>query len=512
LQAANRVIFNTGIVYARLIFSLLVGLVTTRIILNALGETDYGIYSLVAGVIGTLSFLNASMANASMRFMSHSLGSGDSELVKRTFNTSLIIHFFLGFVVVLIMEIGGLLMFKYWLNIPPDRLYDAKVIFHFMVITTFVSVISVPFDAVMNAHENFLAISLIAMFGISVGLGIAFYISYIDSNQLIIYGFLVLLNQIMIRIIKQVYSRINYVECKIRLKDYIDKVLIRNILSFASWSMLGVSSGIIITQSKSILLNMFFGVNLNAANGIANNLTSQLNNFSASMTQAINPQIMKSEGGGNRDQMIRLTTMAAKFSVFLFAIFSIPVFIETPYLLWLWLENVPDFVVIFTRLMILTMIIEKFTFPITTAISAIGRIKEITIVGLIAISLTIPIAYFLFKAGMPPQTIYLVGIFISLLSAGVRLYYGKKIAGINIGSFLKTVVLKSSVPIILAAGFTILPFLFLNESFIRLVLTTGISIVASVVLIRYIGLTKEEFLRLKGIVQSLLVKLKLKKK
>lgn len=308
----------------------------------------------------------------------------------------------------------------------------------------------------------------------------------------------------------QVYSRINYAECKIRLKDYIDKVLIRSILSFAGWNMLGVTSAIIITQTKSILLNMFFGVNLNAANGISDTLTSQLNGFSSSMTQAINPQIMKSEGGGNHDQMIRLTTMAAKFSFFLFAIFSIPVFIEAPYLLFLWLKNVPDFVVIFTRLMIITMMIEKFTFPIITAISAIGRIKEITIVGLLTISLTIPIAYFLFKMGLPPQTIYLVGIFISILSAGVRLYYGKKIAGINIGSYLKSVVLKSTIPILLAAGFTILPYLFLSDSFIRLILTTGISILASVVLIGYLGLTKDEFSRLKIIVQSLLIKLKIK--
>lgn len=511
MQAANRVIINTSIVYARLIFTLLVGLITTRLILNALGETDYGIYSLVAGIIGMLSFLNSSMSIASMRFMSHSLGSGDMDLVKRTFNTTLVIHFFIGFMVVLIMEVGGLLMFKYWLNIPPSRLYDAKVIFHFMVITTFVSVISVPFDAVMNAHENFLAISLIMMLQILVGLGIAIYISYLGSNQLIVYGFLVLINQIMIRIIMQIYSRIRYAECKIRLKDYIDKVLIKSILSFAGWNMLGVASAIVITQSKSILLNMFFGVNLNAANGIANTLTSQLNNFSASMTQAINPQIMKSEGGGNRTQMNRLTVMAAKFSVFLFAIFSIPVFIEAPYLLKLWLENVPDFVVIFTRLMILAMMVEKFTFPLITAISAVGRIREITIVGLLAISLTIPTAYFLFKAGMPPQTIFIVGILISLLTACVRLYYGKKIAEINIRSYLEAVVLKSSLPIILAAGFTIIPSLFLIDSFVRLVMTTGISIVVSVVMIRYFGLTNEEFSRMKSLTQSLLMRLKLKK-
>ncbi len=506
MQSANRVVLNTAIVYTKLLFTLLVGLFTTRLILNALGETDYGIYSLVAGVIAMLSFLNSSMALASMRFISHSLGSGDMELVKRTFNTTLIIHFFIGFIVVLIMEVGGLLIFKYWLNIPAERLYDAKIIFHFMVISTFVSIISVPFDAVMNAHENFLAISVVDSLGTLVGLGIAIYISRTNSNQLIIYGFLVLLNQIMLRVIKQIYSRINYTECKIRLKDYIDKVLIGKILSFAGWNMLGTSGAIIITQTRSILLNMFFGVNLNAANGIADTLTSQLNNISVSMTQAINPQIVKSEGGGNREHMLHLTAMAAKFSVFLFAIFSIPVFIEAPYLLKLWLKNVPDFVVVFARIMILTMILEKFTFPIITAISAIGKIKEITIVGLLTISLTIPISYFLFKAGMPPQSIYLVGMFISLLSAGLRLYYGKKIAGINVWSFIKSVVFKSSLPLALACGFTIFPSLLIAESFIRLVMTTGISIAASVILIRYLGLTNEEFLRIKKMVQSLIKK------
>lgn len=512
MESASRIVFNTVIVYLRLLFSLLVGLFTTRLILNALGETDYGIYSLVAGVIAMLSFLNSSMALASMRFMSHSLGSGDMQLVKRTFNTILFIHFFIGFIVVLIMESGGLLMFKFWLNIPLERLYDAKIIFHFMVLSTFVAVISVPFDAVINAHENFLAISIIDSIGTLIGLCIAIYISRIYTNQLIVYGFLVLLNQILLRIIKQIYSRVNYVECKIQLKGYIDKMLLMKILSFAGWNMLGTCGSIIITQTRSVLLNMFFGVKLNAANGITDTITSQLNNVSVSMTQAINPQIMKSEGGGNREHMLHLTATASKFSIFLFAIFAIPVFIETPYLLKLWLKNVPDFVVVFTRIMILTMILEKYTFPIITAISAIGKIKEITVVGLITISLTIPIAYFLFKAGMPPQTIYLVGFFISLLSAGVRLYYGNKIAGINVLGFLKSVVLKTSLPLLLASGLTLLPAALLTESFLRLVITTGVSITVSIIFIRYLGLTNDEFIKIKVLIQSILVKMNLIKK
>ena len=508
MQPAKRVILNTGIIYSNLLIRLFVGLITTRLILNALGETDYGIYALVGGVIGLLSFLGTSMSIASMRFLAHSLGTGDMETIKTTFNTSLIIHFILGVIVVLFLEAGGLLMFEYWLNIPEDKIFDAKIIFHFMVFTMFITVISVPFDAVMNAHENFLAITLINSTGIIVNLGIAIYLTYLNSNLLIIYGFLVLLNQILLRVLKQWYSSYNYQECKVRLREYIDKKLMKSMLSFVGWNILSVSGGIIIVQSKSILLNMFFGVNLNAANGIATALTERLNSISVSMTQALDPQIMKNEGGGERSRMIYLTVTSAKFSVFLLSIFSIPVLIETPYLLELWLKNVPDYAVIFTRLIIISMIMEKFTFPITTAINAVGKIKEATIVGFLIISMTIPISYWLYSIGQPPETIFVVGIFIYLCLAIYRLYYGKKLVGINIAEYLRIVVIKPIFPLTLASIITIIPYFIFEEGFMRLTLTSLVCLVSSIILIRYFGLSKMEYIKLKQITISVLSKLK----
>lgn len=508
MQAAKRVIFNTGVIYTNLLLRIFVGLFTTRLILNALGETDYGIYSLVAGVIGLLSFLGSSMSIASMRFIAHSLGTGELEIVKKTFNTSLIIHFILGIIVVLILEAGGLLMFEYLLNIPLDRLTDAKIIFHFMVFTTFVTVISVPFDAVINAHENFLAMALINSSGVVINLGIAIYITYLNSNLLITFGFLVLVNQIIIRLLKQWYIKHNYEECKLKLRDYVDLKLIRNMLSFTGWNILNVCGGIIIVQSKSIMLNIFFGVNLNAANGITTTLTEKLNNFSVSMTQAVDPQIMKNEGRGNRKKMIYLTATSAKYSVYLLSIFSIPVFIEAPYFLELWLKNVPDYVVIFTRLTILSMIMEKLTFPITTALNAVGKIKEVAIAGFIIVFMTIPISYLLYSIGQPPQTIFIVVLFINLWLAIFRLYYGKKIAGINIPDYLRVVVLKSSFPLVISFCISTIPFFFFEQSFFRLVLTTLLSIISSVILIRFLGLTKLEYTKLKEIMTSTLNKLK----
>ncbi|NOU48460.1 MAG: hypothetical protein HOO86_15580 [Bacteroidales bacterium] len=502
MQAGKRVVFNTGILYINLLVRIFIGLFTTRLVLNALGKSDFGIYSLVGGVIGMLSFLATSMSISSMRFMSHSIGTGDIELIKKTFNTSLIIHFILGILVILILEGGGLLMFDYWLNIPPNSLNDAKIIFHFMVFSAFVTVISVPFDAVMNAHENFFASTLINTSGVVINLGIAIYITYLDSNLLVIYGFLILLNQIVIRIFKQWYSKYNYEECKVKLKEYVDFSLIKNMLSFVGWNILGVSGAVILVQSKDILLNMFFGVNLNASNGIASVLTERLNNFSASMTQAIEPQIMKNEGSGDRKKMINLVATGAKFSVFLISIFSIPVFIETPYLLELWLGNVPEYSVIFIRLIILSMILEKFTFPIITAIYAIGNVKEFTIVGFIIILLMIPISYWLYYLGEPPYTIFIVVIFIYICLAACRLYYGKKIAGINIKEYLQMVVLKSIIPLLISLFVAIIPFLIFEQSFIRLIGTTLLYIISSIIFIRYLGLTKLEYTKLKEIVKS----------
>lgn len=508
MQAGKRVIFNTGIIYANLLLRIFLGLFTTRLVLNALGKTDFGIYSLVGGVIGMLSFLASSMSISSMRFMSHSLGTGDLEIIKKTFNTSLIIHFLLGLILVLILEAGGALMFEFWLNIPPDRLTDAKIILHFMVITSFVAVISVPFDAVMNAHENFLASTLIDSAGVALNLGIAIFISYLNSNLLVIYGLFVLLNQIVIRLVKQWYSKYNYEECKIKLREYVDFNLIKNMLSFVGWNIISVSGAIILVQSKGILLNMFFGVNLNASNGIASVLTERLNNFSVSMTQAIEPQIMKNEGYGDREKMLYLTTTSAKFSVFLISIFSIPVFIEIPYLLKLWLKNVPEYTIIFSRLIIVSMILEKFTFPITSAIYAIGKVKEFTIVGFMIISMTIPISYWLYHVGQPPQTIFVVVIFIYLCLAAYRLYYGKKIAGINIKEYLRSVVLKSISPLLISLVIAIIPFLLLEQSFLRLVFTTSLYLFSSIILIRFLGLTESEYFKLKEIVTSIFFRVK----
>lgn len=512
MNPANKVIFNTSILYVRLIIGMAIGLFATRLVLSALGETDYGIYALVAGVVGMLGILNASMANASMRFMAHSLGTGNEETIRKTFNTTLFLHFVIGIIVIVIMEIGGLLMFEYLLNIPGEKVFDAKIVFHFMVITTFITIISAPYDAVMNSHENILALSLADLLGNILKLGIAVYITYRMTNLLVVYGFLMLLTQIILRIIKQWYSKSKYKECKIDFRSYIDKELAKTILSFSGWNLFGSIAAMSVTQVKSIFLNMFFGVSINAADGISTTASSQVNMVSVSMTQALNPQLVKSEGSGDRQKMLRFTEISTKFSIFLFALFAIPVLLETSYLLNLWLKKVPEYAIIFCQLILINLFIEKFTFEITTAIRAVGDIRNLTVFEAILFSFNIPIAYAVLRLGYSPYSIFFINIFISILVFFSRLYFGKKIAGMNIRSFFKNGILPVLLPIILASTFAIIPHLFLPESFLRLLITTLSSLLFITISFWFWGLNDNEAKTLKLIAYNIIQKASIIKK
>jgi O-antigen/teichoic acid export membrane protein len=493
MSRGRKVIINTLILYTKLLIQLFVGVFTTRLVLNSLGEVDYGIYALVAGVVGMLAFLQTTLATASGRFISISIGSGNQRLIKQTFNTSLFVHFFLGILLVIIMIVGGYFMFSNILNIPHDRIDDAKVIFYFMVVTTFVAIVSVPYDALINSHENFLALSIIELMGVILNLFAAIFITFLEANVLIIYGFLTLCIQVLMRVTKQIYVSRKYSESTIKINTYKDRNLMRRILSFASWKIFDAGSTVIYTQLKSILLNVFFGVALNAANGLANTLSHHLNNLSANMSTAINPQVIKSEGSGNRERMLKLTVTSAKFSLYMFALFSLPVFIETSYILTIWLNKVPDYTTIFVKLMIITLVLQKYSFPLTIAIQAVGKIREITIIVLLNVSIQLILTYYFFTLGYPPQTIYVIGIIMTLFSTTARIYFANRIAGLNVRNYLFQVFFKGTLPILTASIFAIMPSLFMEESFLRLILTVAVSIFASIFFIIKIGLNENEF-------------------
>jgi len=447
------------------------GLFTTRIVLDALGEESYGIYSLVAGVVGMLAILQSSMTTASMRFMAFSLGSDDKDSVIRTFNTTLLLHILIGIIVFIVIEILGNLMLEKLLKIPNDKMFEAKVIFHFMALTTFITIVSVPYDAVINSHENLLTLSIVDIVGAILKLAIAVYLIKTSLNQLIIYGFGMFLVQIIMRVIKRRYSTKHYKECRVNFKKYFDKNLTREILLFSWWNLFGSIAAMSITQLRSVLLNMFFGVKINAAEGVASTSSNQVNNVSVSLTRAINPQLVKSEGSGDRKKMLQITYISTKFSIFLFSIIAIPVIIETPYLLSIWLKETPEYAVIFIRLTLINLFISKFTFEITNAIRAVGKIRNFQVVETLILILNLPVAYYLFKRGYTPEYIYFVSIFFTLITSLYRIYIGKKIAELDIYIFLRQSILPTFIPIIIAFTSLMTLTLFKQPAFDRLMIS-----------------------------------------
>ena len=502
MNSSNRVVANTAVVYVSLIIKMLLGFFAIRLILQALGETDYGIYAVVAGVVVMLDVLASSMTTTSMRYLAHSLGSGNISAIKNTFRTTVFIHFIVSVLSVLIIEIGGWVMFEYMLNIPPEKLTDAWIVFHLMVCSTFISINAVPYDAVMNAHEHIWVLSLFEILSAVLQLMMAVFLLYSNGNKLVEYGAILFLIQIVLRIGKWVFCMYNYEECKKHNGGVIDRDLIKSILSFTGWNLFGSLAAIGTVQLRGIIVNMFFGVRLNAAEGVSRQASGYVNMFATSMTRAINPQMMKSEGGGDRERLIRLTEMGAKYSTFLFVLIGVPVMLECSTLLTVWLKDVPQYAVIFCQLMLVIMLFEKFTFQITNAIKAVGDIRNFQVTETLLSLLYIPITFVLYKNGFSAEWIYYSTIISCVVVAGVRLYFGKKVVGMKVGEYFKNAILAILVPLCLAFVPSVFILVLMPSSIYRVLITSFIFCSCFVLLFWFMGINKEERIRWTSMAKS----------
>jgi O-antigen/teichoic acid export membrane protein len=491
-KKSNKAINSTIILYIRMFFTTLIGFFTIRIVLKALGEIDYGIYSLVGGVVATLAFLDSVLSNSTTRFLSYSLGKNDEEEVRKTFRAAIFLHIFLGILLVIIMELGGWIMFRSLLNIPPERLYAAKWVFHLMVLNVYVNVISTPYDALIISHEDFFQLSVIDVAGLLLKLFFVLYLLQYPSDKLILYSVLMFSATLILRITKQIFSRIKYKKILIKTKMGIDKRLLRSMLNFSSWILFGTLCSIGSDQISGIIINMFFGVRLNAANGIGFQVRNQINTFSANLTRAIMPQLMKSEGSGNREKMLELTGVSTKFAIYFFAFFAIPIIFETTILLKLWIVNVPEYTVIFCRLFLIGLLLDKFTFHLGDAIRAVGVIKWYQITESLIILLNLPISFLLFRKGYPPQTIYIVPFILHIIIIGLRFYFAHTITGLDVRVYLSTIVTKAMYPILCSVFILLLVKVNISEGIFRLFISFLSSSISFVMIVILFGLTVKE--------------------
>jgi Na+-driven multidrug efflux pump len=483
MGAANRVAVNTGILYARMAITVFISLYATRLVLDALGAEDYGIFNVVGGAIGMLSFLNAAMAGATQRFMSYAHGQGDEDKQKTIFNVSILLHLIIAFIMVLLLEGAGYFLFGGILKIDPDRLKVAKLIYHFLVFSTFIKVISVPYDAVINAHENMLFVAIIGIIEAIGKLSIALYVTNTGMDRLGSYGFLMAALAVFLMLVLRVYCHKKYDEVSINIRKYYDKMLFKEMTGYAGWTLLNSFASLVSMQGITIVLNSFFGVIVNAAQGVANQISGQLMVFSNTMLKALNPVIDKSEGGKNREKMINFALTGTKFSFLLFSFFAVPFILEAKYILNLWLKDVPPWAILFCRLEIIRNLIEQLFFAVQSGIRAEGRIRNFSIYKSISYALPLPISIILFSLGFPPYFSYISLIVCwSIGGLFIVVYFAYKNLDLSIVKYVKNVLSPSLTLFSITSFVGVLPFFVMESSFLRLILVgifTSISFLLS---------------------------------
>ncbi len=489
-STAHRVIKNTGYLYAKMGITMFVSLYTTRLILNGLGAADFGIFNIVGGAIAMLGFLNAAMASATQRFMSYAEGEGNKEKQKYIFNISIVLHTLIALIVGVALVGAGYFFFNGVLNIPEDRTFAAQVVYGSLIISTMFTVMSVPYDAALNAHENMRYYALVGILESFLKLAVALACVYTASDKLIVYGILMACIPLITLSIMRLYCHKHYEECILAPKRYYDKALMKEMTGFAGWNFLGTASSMMGNYGQGIVLNHFFGTLLNAALGVANQFNGLLLVFSNNMIKAINPIITKSEGRGNRTQMIIQSTTACKFSFFMLAIFSIPAIWEMPFILKSWLKNVPDWAIVFTQLQLIRALIEQLTITYGTAINSEGNIKKYNQITTIINLLPILIVSILFKLDYSPTTMLTVNIAVwGVLFGGIRIYYMKKNCGMSYHFFIKNLLIPTTIPFLLSFGISCITHLLIQHEIIRFIATSTTAIISYPILFWLLGLS-----------------------
>lgn len=509
MSTAQRVIKNTGFLYAKMAITMFISLYTTRLVLNALGASDFGIFNVVGGAIAMLGFLHAAMSSATQRFMSFYEGKGDREKQKYIFNVSTVLHLGIALLLILVLLIAGYFFFNGILNIPPDRVFAAKVIYGSLILSTAFTVLSVPYEAVLNAHENMLYYSIVGVVESLLKLAVALIIVTYAGDKLVLYGILMAAIPFVIRTIMQIYCHKKYEECVIAPKRYFEKSLMKEMTSFAGWNLLGIGSGLVGNYGNVIVVNHFFGTIVNAAIGVVNQLNGQLMAFSNNMLKALNPVIVKKSGEGDTNRMMYFSLIGSKFSFLIFAILALPILIETSYVLYLWLGEIPEWTVIFLRLALIRRLLEQLTVTLDISLAATGDIKGLSISKIFVNLFSIPVLYILFFNGFEPYWLYLVAIvFMVGIGSAVKIYYCVKLCELKIIQLIKVVI----APGIFICVFSFLSGYvyqyFLNASIYRLLLA-GFTTTCTILILYYLIMDNNEKQIFSGLKKILQDKLKL---
>lgn len=476
--------------YVRMFFTMAVSLYTSRVVLNALGVSEFGIYNVVGGVVMMFSSINTTMATAVQRFMNFEMGRKNLVALNNIFNTSVIIHIFIALIVFVLLETVGVWFLNYEMNINPEKLESANWVLQFSILTFIVSVLSVPYDATIIANEHMKAYAFVSILEVTLKLLVAFSVTWFEMDKLKLYAILIFCVSLILRIVYGIYSKMHFPETK--FKWMWDKNLFKEMMSFAGWNLIGVSSTLVRTQGINIVLNLFFGTLLNAAMGIALQVKTAVDNFTNNFLAALNPQITKSFAAKDMAYLLSLVFNGSKYAFYLVFVLTLPILVETNYILTLWLRNVPDYTVVFVKLILVISIVESLSKTLIQTMFATGNIRKYQIIVGSVTVLNLPLSVLFLYLGFEPQITLTIGIAIAVFALFVRLNMLRKMIDLPSARYLKEVVL---VVLLVAFVSAILPVVlnyFMSSGFIRFIIVTIVSVFSVLLSVYFIGLSNIE--------------------
>ena len=494
----QRIAKNTLMLYVRMLVLMLVGLYTSRVVLEALGETDYGVYNVVGGVVSMFTIISGALNSAISRFITFEMGKGADAQLNKVYSTAVTIQLILAAIVVALAEPIGIWFINNEMTIAAERIPAAEWVLHFSLLAFVINLMSVPQMASITAHEKMSAYAYIGILDALLRLGTAMLVAHSASDRLIQYAALMAVTVILVRFAYGIYCRTHFEEC--RYRPIFDRSLIKEMFAFAGWNFVGVTSGVLRDQGGNILVNIFSGPAVNAARGVAVQLNGAVQSFVTNFMTAVNPQITKSYASGEHEYMFSLVRKSSRMSFYLLLMLVLPLLLNTDVVLGLWLKDVPAHTTLFVQLFLIFALSESLSNPMITAMLATGRIRNYQLlVGGIQL-LNIPISYVLLKMGMMPEVTAMVAIALSQVCLWARLLMLGRATGFSTSLFITKVYVKCLFVVLPCAA--VVPALFeliKPAGFWGAFYSVSVCVIWSAAIIYMIGMNRDEREMVKGL-------------
>ena len=486
----KRIAKNTLLLYFRMLLMMFVTLFTSRVVLDKLGVTDYGIYNVVGGVVAMLGFLNSSMSNAVQRYLSFEIGKNNEAGVNRIFNVSLFAHAGIAVFVFVVMEIVGVWYLNTHMNIPAERMDAANWVLQCSIFTTLFTIVQVPYNAIIISKEQMGIYAYISILEVVLKLLVVYMLAIGNFDKLKLYSVLIMVVTIGIVMIYRFYCTRKYKEAKLKfIKDW---NLLKQIVGFASWNMLGELAWVFTGQGVNIILNSFFGPVVNAARGLAEQVNGAVNRFVANFQTAVNPQLIKNYASDQLGEMKTLLFRSTRFSYYLLLALSLPIILKMDFILHLWLKEVPDYTTGFCQLVLVSSLVSTLSNLLAQVARAYGKIRNYQIIVSIFLFLNFPLSYIVLKFGGSPLSTMFVNIGINAMLLFVRLRLTNRMIQMTYGSFIRNVLFPVIIVTAVALVIPLTIYFMLDNSIISFIIVCLVSFVSVGVSIYALGMNANE--------------------